>query len=42
MRLLRRDTAADVFFSQQPDMGIELLGEISVGISAEEAQKKSF
>jgi hypothetical protein len=42
LRLVRLNTAADVFVGQQLDMRIELLGEIAVGLSAIEAAEQAL
>ena len=41
MGLFRRDAAANAFFGEQLDMGIEFLGEIAVPISTEEASEET-
>ena len=42
MRLFRRHPAPNVVFGKQADMGIELLAQVAIGISAEEASEQAI
>ena len=41
MRLFRRETTADMFFSEQPDMSIQFLGEIVVAMTGDETSEQA-